>query len=208
MFTDPTGMSANPVYDPEGNHIGNTKEGFTGEVLIYSGNKDKSFFENLSADDFLYSTDDDVVGNIFKLDDVINDISDNALSNIFTSIARSFEGYDGFRMSTIGDKIEFKEGRFNFQALYERGKGEGNIYGNRNYVQAYEGTVENIGLTIVKHEWRGHIMNDYHDDDLNHHKAYSKVMSDERFNKTTKKFQNYNLRRHADYHLQEKAFGL
>ena len=39
---DPTGMSVEPVYDLEGNHLGNTIEDFTGDVIIYSGDKDKS----------------------------------------------------------------------------------------------------------------------------------------------------------------------
>lgn len=42
MLIDPTGMSAEPVYDLEGNHLGNTIEDFTGDVIIYSGDKDKS----------------------------------------------------------------------------------------------------------------------------------------------------------------------
>lgn len=158
----------------------------------------------MTADEFL--NHDETVNDVFKLDDVIYDITDDALSNIFTHIAKSFEGYDGFKMSTIGDKIEYKDGSFNFQAVYFRGKGEGEIYGNRNYVQSFESTVENIGLTIVKHEWRGHIMNDYHDDDSNHYKAYNEVIIDSKFNKSTPKFQNYNLRRHAGYSLQERLF--
>ena len=49
-------------------------------------------------------------------------------------------------------------------------------------------------------------MNDYHDDDSNHYKAYNEVIIDSKFNKSTPKFQNYNLRRHAGYSLQERLF--
>lgn len=38
-YTDPTSMIAEPIYDEDGNHLGNTKEGFTGQVLIYSGDE-------------------------------------------------------------------------------------------------------------------------------------------------------------------------
>ena len=201
---DPTGMEAeklNPIYGLDGKYLGNTKEGFTGDIIIYNGNKDKSFFGNMTADEFL--NHEDVINDGFLLDDVIDEVSDKALSKIFTSIAESFEGYDGFKMSTIGNEVKYKEGRFNFQAEYVRGKGEGEIFGNRSYVKSYESTVENIGLTIVKHEWRGHMMNDYHDDDKNHNKAYKAVIDDPKFNQTTEKFQKYNQRRYKTYYENE-----
>src|SRR5690606_39051758 len=50
-YVDPTGMFVEePVYDKKGNHIGNTEEGFTGQVLIYSGDKNIDF-STMSADD-------------------------------------------------------------------------------------------------------------------------------------------------------------
>src|SRR5699024_5833197 len=51
-FIDPTGMvvEENPVYDSEGNHRGNTKEGFTGQLIIYNGNMD---FSNMSKEELV-----------------------------------------------------------------------------------------------------------------------------------------------------------
>lgn len=190
---DPTGMSADPVYDVEGNHLGNTKEGFTGDIIIYSGDKDKSSFENLTAEEFI------IQDNVFLLDDVINDVSDNALSKIFTNIAESFEGYNGFNMESIGGKVGYSEGEFYFLSTWTSGAGKGEIVGNRQYPNSYESTVENIGLTITNHEWSGHIMKEYGTRNNNHRKAYLEVLKDPMFDKTTSKFQEYNKRRYTDY---------
>jgi hypothetical protein len=42
------GCWANPVYGSDGTYKGDTKEGFTGEVIIYNGKKD---FSKMSKDD-------------------------------------------------------------------------------------------------------------------------------------------------------------
>lgn len=87
MFTDPTGMTANPVFDEKGNHLGNTKEGFKRDILIYRGLEDSSFFENMTADEFLTNkaTKDDA----YKLDDLKGTgiISNRAYENIWNHTA-------------------------------------------------------------------------------------------------------------------------
>lgn len=186
-----------PVYDIEGNHLGNTNEGFTGNIIIYNGNKDKSFFESMTANEFL--NHDETVNDVFLLDDIINEISDDALSNIFTSVAKSFEGYNGFNMESIGGKVGYLDGEFNFLSSWTMGSGKGEIVGNRQYPESYESTVENIGLTIINHEWSGHIMKGYGNRYNNHRKAYLEVLKDPMFDKTTLKFQEYNKRRYTEY---------
>jgi len=186
-----------PIYDMEGNHLGNTNEGFTGNIIIYNGEKDKSFFENMTANEFL--NHDETANDVFLLDDVINEVSESALSNIFTSVAKSFEGYNGFNIELIGGKVGYLDGDFNFLSTWTTGSGKGKIVGNRQYPQSYESTVENIGLTIINHEWSGHITKGYGTRYNNHRKAYLEVLKDPMFNKTTLKFQEYNKRRYTDY---------
>jgi len=211
MFTDPTGMSANPVYDPEGNHIGNTKEGFTGEILIYSGNKDKSFFENLSADDFLNSTDDDVVGSIFKLDDVLSELPENAVSNIWNDVVSKQNGSSffgiKFDMANIEGGIQYNpDGNYNWStSYYSRGK-TGQIFGSGKH--SYESTVENIQSSVIIHEYISHMQLKFGDGNKNHSNSYFMVRNSVKlWNSTTWKhkqfnWQNYNYYKNLELYNQ------
>ena len=124
-FTDPTGMYLEePVYDTKGNHIGNTEEGFTGQVLIYSGDK-KIDFSTMSADDAM------LMDGVDTYDNQRNALSGDAKSNIWTHIASDMEGkqiYDEtFSMSTLTDgEVKYrniKKGAWGFLSVkQEKGK--------------------------------------------------------------------------------------
>lgn len=48
MFTDPTGMSANPIYDPDGNFLGTDNKGLQGKAIVM--NKE-NFTQGMSSED-------------------------------------------------------------------------------------------------------------------------------------------------------------
>lgn len=50
MNMDMDGKLMNPVFDTEGNFRGNTKEGYTGEIIIYDGSIN---FKMLTKDELL-----------------------------------------------------------------------------------------------------------------------------------------------------------
>ena len=50
------------------------------------------------------------------------------------------------------------------------------IYGSINFLDKYEGTVENIASTIIVHEWYSHRLMHYGDRYYDHHLAYENVI--------------------------------
>ena len=201
---DPTGMSANPVFDEKGNYLGNTKEGFKGDILIYRGLEDSSFFENMTANEFLTIEKDDA----YKLDDLkgAGIISNGAYENIWNHTASQLEGkeYFGktFKMKNVGG-IKYKKGDFNWLSRYSSGD-TGEIFGSGKY--DYESTVENIQSSIVIHEYISHIQHKFGDDTNNHRMSYALTMSTGAlWNSTTAKYKefvwkNYNIYKNIELH--------
>ena len=89
-----------PIYDVNGNFLGTTKEGFTGDVLVYSGN-DNIDFSSLTEKEALEYSD------MFKYDEVRSLLTGDAKSNIWTSVVSQMESskiYDEkFSLSSITD---------------------------------------------------------------------------------------------------------
>ena len=83
-YSDPTGLAA--IYNSSGEHIGNTKEGFTGQIYIYDGSEKIDFSKyyeyQLSELDL----------NIRRLDDVATLLSTNAKLAIWNHFIAHFVG--------------------------------------------------------------------------------------------------------------------
>ena len=204
-FTDPTGMIVEPIYDEDGNHLGNTKEGFTGQVLIYSGNKDVDFSE-LSADEAM------AMNGVDTYDNRRGSLSGDAKSNVWTHIASQMEGqqiYDEtFSMSSIeGSKIYHDAsdgGGWNSRpkSMYEGWNDR--ITGTDKY--SYETTVENIQSSVVVHEWYSHIMKGQGNFPYlkSHRLAYKNVINYKAlWNNTTDAYKGFNMRQLGKYIKEE-----
>jgi RHS repeat-associated protein len=192
FYTDPTGMIAEPIYDEEGKHLGNTKEGFTGQVLIYSGDKDVDFSE-MSADEAI------AMEGVDTYDNQRGSLTGDAKSNVWTHIASQMEGqqiYDEtFSMSDLeGGKIHYDgKARGSWVSSYALGKGNGKIRGSDNY--SYETTVENIQSSIGVHEYYSHIKKNQGDRYDSHRLAYKNVINYKSlWNNTTDAYKGFNMR--------------
>ena len=213
---DPNGALDEPIYDESGNHLGNTKEGFTGQVLIYSGDEDVDF-SKMSADEAM------TMDGVDTYDNQRGDLSGDAKSNIWTHIASKLEGtqiYDEtFSISSIeGGKIHFDNSLNNSweseaKSIYPLWNDK--ITGSDKY--SYSTTVENIQSSVVVHEWYSHIKKgngDFRYDIVNgnrvdipinsHRLAYKNVINFKSlWNKTTAGFKGFNMRRLKEYTIDE-----
>src|SRR5699024_7322376 len=88
-YVDPTGMTPedNPVFGSDGSYRGNTKEGYTGAVLIYDGDLD---FSQMSADELEYNTADGATHYDYKR----HELSGEAKSNIWNDVASNMDGME------------------------------------------------------------------------------------------------------------------
>ena len=194
-LVDPDGEEINPIYDCAGNFISNTKEGFTGEILIYSGNDDIDF-SNMTKEGALMNNDIDTYDN--QRFNMTND----SKSNIWTHIASQFEGlqvYDEvFSMSSI------KDGKIGFGSTgsWNTTMKTGRIRGTDNY--RYKSTVENIASSIIVHEWYSHWMKKNGDPMKSHRLAYKNVINFKYFwNKTTDDYKGFNVLQLQSYTKKE-----
>ena len=154
-------MFEDPVYGSDGTYRGTTIEGFTGNIIIYDGNKD---FSNMEAIELRLDESFDVTkqrGDANIYDAVRNELSSDAKSKIWTHVTSQMEGqqiYDEiFTMNDLeGGKIHFDSKiSGSWEASYRLEEGKGKISGSDRY--GYETTVENIQSSIITHEWYSHI---------------------------------------------------
>ena len=188
---DTDGALDNPVFGSDGTYKGNTKEGYTGEVIISDCDMD---FSQMSADELLTSS-----ANTY--DDVRTTLSGDAKSKIWTHIASQLEGqqiYDEkFSMSDLtGGKIHFdydKKPKGSWFSSYILGEGKGKIRGSDKY--SYSTTVENLQSSIVVHEWYSHVKKNNGDKFYSHRLAYKNVINFKSlWNKTTDGYKGFNMR--------------
>ena len=160
-----------PIYDVNGKFLGTTKEGFTGNVLVYSGN-DNIDFSSLTEKEALEYSD------MFKYDEVRSLLTGDAKSNIWTSVVSQMEGskvYDEkFSLSSITDnKIGFNaEIKGSWAFVVKSGK----IQGSDKYANVYETTVENIQSSVIVHEWYSHMIKGNSDKYKSHRLAYKMLL--------------------------------
>jgi hypothetical protein len=199
-FIDPTGNE--PVYNKNGVFLGSTSEGFTGDVLIYSGT-DHIEFENFTRAQIeaKYPFDIDFYDNVRKW--VVGGMDGDSNSRIWTHIASKFEGmtvYDEkFSLSQIkGNKIFYRIVKDAAWGSTE----DSEILGTGDY--KYDSTVENIASSIIVHEWYSHVMKHTSDPLKSHRLAYKNVINFKKFwNKTTYNYKQFNLEKLLDYTKSE-----
>lgn len=189
--TDLSEGKFSPIYDVNGVLLGTTKEGFTGQVLVYEGLEDIDFSSLSEREALLYE-------GVDSYDNIRNSLSEEARSNIWTNIVSHFEGlrvYDEtFSMEDLANhKVGFgsKLGA-SWVTSWENGSNKGDISGTDGY--SYETTVENIASSIIVHEWYSHIQKDNQDSFKSHRLAYKNVINYKPlWKKTTDAYQRFNL---------------
>ena len=194
---DPIGME--PVYNMRGEFLGTTSEGFTGDVMIYSG------FMKINFESYTRKMLEEKMSDFFKTYDTVNGSNRDGLSNdtkskIWTNLVSHFEGtqiYDEkFSMSKItGNSIQFhyikKAGWWTNPRTWE-------INGCDGY--NYETTVENLASSIIVHEWYSHAQKKTNDILKSHRLAYKNVINYKSFwDKTTDKYKQFCLEMLRDY---------
>ncbi|HID16075.1 MAG TPA: RHS repeat-associated core domain-containing protein, partial [Candidatus Atribacteria bacterium] len=196
---DPTGALDNPVYGSDGTYRGNTKEGFTGEVIIYDGKED---FTKLTKTQLLSKKGADTYDN------QRGSLTGSAKSKIWTHIASQLEGtqiYDEtFSMRDLtGGKIHFDGNRKgSWTSSYVLGKGKGKITGSDKY--SYSTTVENIQSSIGVHEYYSHIKKNQGDKYSSHRLAYKNVINFKAlWNNTMDDYKGFNMRTLLKYTKSE-----
>lgn len=201
IYVDKTGRNFEPVFNSKGDFLGTTKEGFTGEVLIYDGSEELEL-ESISA-----STLKDAGASTY--DEVRGELSNKAKSRIWTRIVQEADGksFNGviFDMSTIdGGKIGFKKSKTGNWTTNTR---TGGITGSDKY--KYETTVENIVSSVVVHEWLAHLILGV--SDANHSDAYIQVAkyiaSNAEFSNVTESYKDFTLEAWTKYYIEEEGKG-
>lgn len=195
---DPDGRLDEPIYDLDGNHLGNTEEGFTGEVLVYTGDKKDIDFSSMSA------SEAKKLDGMSTYDQQRDNMVGESNSKIWTHVASQMEGKQiygqEFSMSSIKDgKIGYdfsKYGSWNTDLI------TGEITGNDRY--SYETTVENLQSSIVVHEWYSHFIMGVGDDTGNHSQAYKNVIGYKSlWNNTTENYKIFTHDRLQKYLTKE-----
>ena len=190
-----------PIYDVNGVLLGTTKEGFSGQVLIYAGSEDIDF-SSLSESDAL------LIEGVSTYDLLSEKLPGETKSNIWTNIVSQMEGarvYDVvFHISDLREnKIIFNPNiNAGWSSSYALKTGEGKIQGSDKY--HYETTVENIQSTIVVHEYYSHIKKNNGDNYRSHRLAYKNVINYKPlWNKTTDAYKGFVVRRLLEYTKRE-----
>ena len=190
-FGDYNGM--NPIFDENGIYLGDTKEGFTGEILVFKGmNFDINKANEMTVEELLdiYNPDFSVSLGIFWL-------KPSGLENVWNTILEHFDG------EPLDDNIRFSVahlGRVKYdldKTSGSKGGGDyagwktypdGNTYGSSGY--PYETTVENIAAALLLHEYYGHTVKKWGDSQNNHYKCYEAIKKFRLYDKTTKSFKD------------------
>ncbi|MDE6199869.1 MAG: RHS repeat-associated core domain-containing protein, partial [Muribaculaceae bacterium] len=214
-YSDPTGLAA--IYNSSGEHIGNTKEGFTGQIYIYDGSEKIDFSKyyeyQLSELDL----------NIRRLDDVATLLSTNAKLAIWNHIIAHFVGTYIWGERFGLDRINCGQIRYHYSPIGKNNQTtmwgtifndkKGNIISppiivwSNDFFSEYEGTIENIASTILVHEWYSHgIM---HIGEENHEKAYENVLKYRSFwENTTIKYRYFVLNKMHEFKPLERKYKL
>ena len=201
-LVDPDGREINPVYGSDGTFRGNTKEGFTGEIVIYDGSIE---FENLSVEQLYQQAAHQAnvqpgAADALPYSVAAGSMTDEAKSKMYTDIVSRFEG-DNI-LGTIFSMDDVKDGKIYFDASRsgnwataydENGNlGDGSkIYATDHYLTAYEPTVENIAASVICHEWFSHKIQGCSDATRNHQQAYVNVMNGPYWGGTTDAYKSF-----------------
>ena len=219
-LVDPDGREVSPVFSSTGNFRGCTKEGYTGEIIIYDGDRK---FDNLNADQLIqFTTKDKKKAEEYTFSEYRGTMSNKAKEKMYTHIVSQLNGY---KVNGSGSLPPFNirglEGRKIFFGKASDNTKDGSYISTtgRNRIVAtelnlipmigsangdfYEATVENIQASVVIHEWYGHLRRGWGDANKTHRYCYSAVWHDPLFAKTTNNYQNYILKMYHYYEREE-----
>ncbi len=192
-LVDPEGKEINPIYGSDGSFRGCTKEGFTGEIIIYDGSE---VFSSLSQEELYRKTDDAMPYSLANVT-----MNDDAKSKMYTHIVSQYEGKDVlgtiFTIDGVhGNTIRF-DGRLfgNWCTAYDANGQLGensDIYATDRYLRSYEATVENIQSSLIFHEWFSHKIQGCSDTEKNHQQAYQNVIDSPLWATTTQSYKEFN----------------
>ena len=218
-IVDPDGREVSPVFSSTGNFRGCTKEGYTGKIIIYDGDRK---FDNLNADQLIqFTTKDKKKAEEYTFSEYRNTMTDNAKSMMYTHIVSQLNGYkvQGSGSLKPFDIGELEGGKIFFGKAPDNTKDGAYISTTgRNRIVAtelnlpplgastgkfYEATVENIQASVVIHEWYGHLQRGWGDANKTHRYCYSAVWHDPLFQKTTKNYQEFIKSKYNDYNRRE-----
>ncbi|MAQ40791.1 RHS repeat-associated core domain-containing protein [Mesonia oceanica] len=198
-FTDPTGMvvEENPVYDSKGCYRGDTEEGFTGEPIIYDGDKD---FSNMSKNELV---DDN--GGKYLSNEIFNYLFPGSRDRVETHIA-NYNLNDGLNnngkitikrhiVDALGGLYNAKDGTPD-NLLIKRG-----VHKNGKSVadEWFKPTVENLRNLIKVHEAYGHITSGTFNDTKGHFKIFKMQIDNPQFKFTTDNFKGFHLNHLYNY---------
>lgn len=195
-MSDPTGL--NPVYDWDGNYLGNSKEGFTGEILIYTGN-DKIDFSKYYAWELKQQF------RVTGFGESAEYLSIGTKLAIFNHIVAYFNGTYIFRerfdLSRMDGRriqlLEHPDQSIHWATAFKYDNGEiidpPKIYWGNNFTLNYEATVENIVSSVLVHEWYSHGIMHIERDEIYHKQAYLNVCNSPFWNKTSEKYKKFVL---------------
>lgn len=212
-LVDPDGRAANPVYNKEGDFIGNTKEGFTGEPLIMKKNDYDMMMALSGADDISELGVDDVAssgGITFGKAVEDGSLTGIAQTKIVANIVSKYDDPEltqnyGFNAVDFASKIKYDTdgshvGYTNFATVRSKSGIFPTMFYFRYNNKNYEFTVENITSSLVYHEWFGHDVMGYGrpnqmataSDGGTHYACFLSVMTSPIWRRTTPSYQEFN----------------
>ena len=185
------------MYDINGNFLGTTKEGFTGEVLLYLGN-DKLDFSSMSKSEIMKNND------ITSYEFCENLMTGSAKSNIWSNIVSHFEGLNVYDETFSVDAIVNGGISIGKHGNWATDMQTGEISGTGAFINNYEATVENIASSLIVHEWYSHFKKRNSDRMKSHRLAYKNVINFKTlWDKTTDKYKSFNLNELRKYTKEE-----
>ena len=208
-LVDPDGREINPVYTREGDYLGETKEGFTGDPLIMNKSDYEMMMDFSGKNDISELSVDDVKergGTTFddaaKRGAINGDAQEKIVKNIISQYKDSqiLELYNvAFNGSDVANKVKYDADNNALKSKYNFGTNSTTIYFRHNNWK-YEFTVENIIASVVYHEWLGHDKMGWGNgmalvnasDGGTHHACFLSVMVSPIWQKTTPRYKEFN----------------
>ena len=212
-LVDPDGSEVNPVYDLNGNFLGNTKEGFTGEPIISKQGALMQCMDLYGASDVSELSKEQVLsafGESFDAMERKGCLSPQAQENIYNDIVSKMEGTHiyghTFSMKGINGKLKYYNKSNTNLGNVGTDVRTSTVYINHQY-DYYETTVENVQASVVYHEWLGHIIMGWGNENQDalasnggtHYMCYLSVISSPLFKSTTTLYQNFNYKKLNHY---------
>ena len=198
------------IYDTQGNLLGCTSEGYTGQIYVYKGYETLDL-QKQTMEEILEKDD---LGDFMTFENVESSYSGDAKANfvskVLTDIVEHAEGDHIFEYSFSTSTLH--QGGIGFSLRSDShfttekrwGENKIRIVAHEDVGKGYEATVENLSASLLVHEWYSHGVKGYGDANNNHRIAYSNVMKDKVFYpRTTKRYKNF-IRSNYNYNKNKE----